>query len=363
MTLHYRSYRLRAGVGIFAAAATLGLLLLLIPGPADAAESPVNLNTTADFSVLAGSAVTNTGPSTLAQGLGVHPGTAASGFPPGTVAGETHLADGVALQAKNDLTAAYTDAAGRTPFTNLASQLGGSTLTPGVYRLGAAQLTGQLTLNAQNDTAAVFIFQISSTLTTAANSDVVFINGASPCNVFWQVTSSATLGTNSDLVGNVMALTSITMNTGADLVGRALAGNGAVTLDDNDITTPFCAAATSPPGTPPATSPGTPPATPPGTLPGTPPATLPATPPGTLPGTPPGTSPGAQPTATAPNASSPAAGPPVGAPPRTSAPPPFGNPPRLPLTGTGPVPALLATGLALVALGVVILLGYRKRHP
>ncbi|HET6482140.1 MAG TPA: ice-binding family protein, partial [Actinoplanes sp.] len=187
MTLHHRSYRWHAGVGTLAAAAALGLLLLLIPGPADAAESPVDLNTAADFSVLAGSTVTNTGATTLAQGLGVHPGTAATGFPPGTVAGETHLADGVALQAKSDLTTAYTDAAGRTPFTNLASQLGGSTLTPGVYRLGAAQLTGELTLNSQNDTGAVFIFQISSTLITASNSTVVFLNGASPCNVFWQV--------------------------------------------------------------------------------------------------------------------------------------------------------------------------------
>lgn len=188
--------------------------------------------------MLAGSTVTNTGATRLGQGLGVQPGAAATGFPPGAVVGEIHLADGVALQAKSDLTAAYVDAAGRTPFTSLPAQLGGRTLTPGVYRIGAAQLTGQLTLDSQNDTAAVFIFQISSTLITASNSDVVFINGASPCNVFWQVASSATLGTNSDFIGNVMALASITLNTGATLTGRALTRNAAVTLDDNVISEP-----------------------------------------------------------------------------------------------------------------------------
>jgi type VI secretion system secreted protein VgrG len=315
VTFQHRSFRERAGIGTIATAGGLGLLLLFGPGPASAAESPVDLSTAAEFSVLAGTTVTNTGTTTLAQSLGIHPGSAAPGFPPGIVAGETHLADGVALQAKSDLTAAYTDAAGRTPFTNLASELGGSTLIPGVYRLGAAQLTGELTLDSQNDTAAVFIFQISSTLTTASNSNLVFVNGASPCNVFWQVTSSATLGTNSDFVGNIMALTSITMNTGADLVGRALARNGAVTLDDNDINVPFCA----------------------------PPATTPATPPATTPAGQPGPS---SPT------DRPGGGPPTG--------PTPGTPPRLPITGPGLVP-LSAIGIALIVLGVGLRLRSRKR--
>ncbi|MFI7547333.1 ice-binding family protein [Actinoplanes sp. NPDC049599] len=331
MRLQLRSYRWRPVAGLVGTAAALGVVLLLIPGPAVAAESPVNLNTAADFSVLAGSTVTNTGPTTLAQSLGVHPGAAAPGFPPGVVAGETHLADGVALQAEDDLTAAYNDAAGRTPFTSLPAELGGSTLIPGVYRIGAAQLTGELTLDSQNDPAAVFIFQISSTLITASNSDVVFINGASPCNVFWQVTSSATLGTNSDFVGNIMALTSITMNTGATLAGRALARNAAVTLDDNDITTPICAAATTPPATTPATTPATAPATTPATTPATAPATTPA-------------------------ASSSPAGPPVAG-------PPMGAPPRLPTTGAGLIPALTATGIVLIALGTAILVRYRRRYP
>ncbi|MGI5212303.1 ice-binding family protein [Plantactinospora sp. CA-290183] len=162
----------------------------------------------------------------VAQDLGVHPGSTATGFPPGVVLGEIHLADAVALQAKNDLTTAYNDAAGRTPFTNLPAELGGLTLTEGVYRIGAAQLTGTLTLDAQNNPAAVFIFQIASTLTTASNSSVVLVNGASACNVYWQVGSSATLGTGTDFVGNILAQTSITLNTGADLQGRALAQTG-----------------------------------------------------------------------------------------------------------------------------------------
>lgn len=361
MIFHHPGNRWRAGVGTVAGVAALGALLLLLgSGPARAAESPVNLGTAADFSVLAGSQVSNTGATTLAQGLGVHPGAAATGFPPGIVAGETHLANGVALQAKSDLTTAYLDAAGRTPFTSLPAELGGSTLTPGVYRIGAAQLTGQLTLNSQNDPAAVFIFQISSTLVTASNSDVIFINGASPCNVFWQVTSSATLGTNSDFVGNIMALTSITMNTGATLAGRALARNAAVTLDDNVITAPVCAAATTAPATtaPATTAPATTPATP---------ATTAAT---TTPATSPVTTPAVGPTGTG----VPTAGPPIGVPPTTvpavatptgtatSTDTPAARPPRLPTTGSGAAPALAAAGSMLVVVGAVILLRSRRRN-
>jgi hypothetical protein len=224
----------------FAAVAVAATVLIFNPAGASAAEAPVGLGTAGNFSVLAGSTVTNTGATTLAQSLGVHPGSTATGFPPGLVGGATHLGDAVALQAKSDLTTAYNDAAGRTPFTNHASELGGATLIPGVYRIGAAQVTGQLTLNAQGNPQAVFIFQIASTLTTASNSSVVFINGASPCNVYWQVGSSATLGTGTHFVGNIMALASIAMTTGARLQGRALARTAAVTLDTNVITEPVC---------------------------------------------------------------------------------------------------------------------------
>jgi type VI secretion system secreted protein VgrG len=244
-----------------------GVSTLLISDPAEAqATDPVGLGTAADFSVLAASTVTNTGPSVLAQSLGVHPGNAAPGFPPGTVGGETHLGDAVALQAQDDLTTAYNDAAGRTPFTNLPAELGGTTLIPGVYRIGAAQLTGTLTLNAQGNPDSVFIFQVDSTLITASDSSVEFINGSAACNVYWQVGSSATLGTNTSFVGTIMAQASVTMNTGADLEGRALARTAAVTLDTNVITEPLCAAPPPPPTSPPPppTSPPPPPPPPPG---------------------------------------------------------------------------------------------------
>jgi hypothetical protein len=251
MTLELSRYLRRAiPMGVVGAISFTGIAVaatLLGPTNIIAAEAPVNLATAASFSALAGSTVTNTGSSTLAQDLGVDPGNSATGFPPGTVGGETHLGDAVALQAQKDLTAAYNDAAGRTPFTSLAAELGGTTLIPGVYRIGAAQVTGQLTLSAENDPQSVFIFQVDSTLTTASNSSVVFINGASPCNVYWQIGSSATLGTGTDFVGNIMAQASITMTTGARLEGRALARTAAVTLDTNSITEPICAAPPSSP--------------------------------------------------------------------------------------------------------------------
>src|SRR5437868_4845501 len=199
------------------------------------------LGTADSFAVLAGSAVTNTGPTVIAGDLGIFPGTlsAVTGFPPGTVSlpGQIHAADGVALQAQADALNAYTALAGLTPAVNLSGQdLGGMTLTPGVYKFNtSAQLTGTLTLDAQNDVNARFVFQIGSTLTTASGSLVHLINAPS-CfgNEFWQVGSSATLGTTTQFIGTILALTSITMNNGANISGgRALALNGAVTLDDN----------------------------------------------------------------------------------------------------------------------------------
>ncbi|WP_030162058.1 ice-binding family protein [Glycomyces sp. NRRL B-16210] len=244
MTARQRTSRLRMRAFMIAIPAAVGLvagLMMWHPSGAYAQSAPVGLGTAADFSVLAGSTVTNTGDTFLEQNLGVHPGSTAPGFPPGEVGGAIHLADAVAEQAKLDLTTAYNDAAGRTPFVSLPAELGGSTLTPGIYRIAAAQLTGQLTLDLQENPEAVFIFQIDSTLITASNSSVIFINGSSPCNVYWQVGSSATLGTGSDFIGNIMASTAITMNTGATLEGRALAQTAAVTLDDNTITEPECA--------------------------------------------------------------------------------------------------------------------------
>ena len=198
--------------------------------------------------------MTNTGPSTINGNLGLHPGTAVTGFPPGTVNGTTHAANAAALQAQSDLTIAYNDAAGRTPATTAPADLGGLTLAPGVYRSASSiGLTGTLTLDAQGDPNAVFVFQAGSTLITASASRVRLVNGAQACNVFWQVGSSATLGTSTVLAGNILALTSITMNDGVTLNGRALARNGAVTLINDTITAAHCAGAswTSPARCPP----------------------------------------------------------------------------------------------------------------
>ncbi|MGA8847714.1 MAG: ice-binding family protein, partial [Nocardioides sp.] len=233
-----------------AAAATVAVTLFA--SSAAAAAATVNLGTAAPFAVLAGSAVTNTGPSVLRGDLGLSPGTAVTGFPPGTVLGTQHVADAVALQAENDLVTAYNSAAGQTPRIDKTGQdLGGQTLVGGVYNATAAMsLTGTLVLDAQGKSDTVFVFQAGSTLITSSGSSVQLTGGAQPCNVYWQVGSSATLGTASRFVGTVMALTSATLQTGATLEGRVLARNGAVTLDTNVINRPACAAAPPTPAPP-----------------------------------------------------------------------------------------------------------------
>jgi Ice-binding-like/IPTL-CTERM motif len=191
------------------------------------------------FAVLGGSTVTNTNtPTTVNGNLGVSPGSAVTGFPPGIVTGGTiHAADSTAAQAQSDLTTTYNNLASTACNTDLTGQdLGGKTLTPGTYCFStSAQLTGTLTLDAQGDPNARFVFKIGSTLTTASASSVLLINGGSNCGVFWQVGSSATLGTGTSLLGSIVALTSITLNTGAGVTGRVLARNGAVTLDNSHV--------------------------------------------------------------------------------------------------------------------------------
>jgi len=208
---------------------------------ASAATEPVPLGTAANFAVLAGSTVTSTGPTIINGDLGLSPGTSVTGFPPGQVNGTIHAADSLALQAQADLTGAYRDAAASPVTAAIPVELGGTTETPGTYdsAAGTFGITGTLTLDAQGNPDAVFIFQAASTLITAAASNVNLINGAQASNVFWVVGSSATLGTNSALQGNVLALTSITVTTGTTIDGRALALNGAVTLDTNTITAPI----------------------------------------------------------------------------------------------------------------------------
>jgi ice-binding like protein len=207
-------------------------------------HAAIVLGTAGDFSVLAGSTATNTGASLINGGnVGVSPGTSLTGFLPGVLQPPftMHSGDASSLQAQADLTTAYNAAAGLPMTQDLTGvNLGGLTLLPGVYKFSSsAQLTGALVLDANNDPNAQFVFQIGSTLTTASNAAVNLINSASAKNVFWQIGSSATIGTGTAFKGNIVAFTSITLNTGATLVqGRALARNGAVTLNDNDVTVP-----------------------------------------------------------------------------------------------------------------------------
>src|SRR4051794_25389038 len=212
------------------------------------------LGTAGNFAVLGGSTVTNTGPSTLSGDLGVSAGTSITGFPPGIVTGGTiHAADAVALQAHADATAAYLMLAELPVTRDLTGQdLGGLTLTPGVYHFSSsAQLTGRLTFDGQGQADPLFVFQIGSTLTTASGASIDAINGADACDAYFQIGSSATLGTGTMFTGTLIAFTSDTLTTGASVDGRVIALNGAVTLDTNHISASDCSAAAAvplPPG-------------------------------------------------------------------------------------------------------------------
>ncbi|MBN2187957.1 MAG: DUF3494 domain-containing protein [Chitinispirillaceae bacterium] len=200
-------------------------------------QTIVNLGTASAFAVLAAAGIPNTGTTDLTGDIGSYPTATITGFPPGTFTGTNQGGNAITQGAMVDLAAAYDDAAGRTGAAIVATELGGTILTAGVYKSNAGTfgITGTLTLDAENNPNAVFIFQMATTLTTAANSSVSLINGAQWANIFWQVGSSATLGTTSVFKGNILALASITLTTGATLDGSALAQTGAVTLDGNSI--------------------------------------------------------------------------------------------------------------------------------
>jgi hypothetical protein len=209
-------------------------------GPPAVTASPgaiaPDLGTAASFVGLAGSTFTNTGSGVYYGNVGVYPGTAVIGFPPGEVRdGAIYEGGAVPMQAQIDANTAYTALAGQACDTDLTGQdLGGKTLQPGVYCFNtSAQLTGDLVLDAMGDPNAVWVFKIGSTLTTASDSSVGMINGGQALNVFWQVGSSATLGTTTRFSGNILADQSITLVTGASLLGRALALHAGVTMDTN----------------------------------------------------------------------------------------------------------------------------------
>jgi hypothetical protein len=226
--------RLPLGLGLAFASTFLRL---------NASAADVNLGTANNYAVLAGSTITSTGPTVITGGLGLTPGSAVTGSP--VVIGSYDVDNPAAVTAQNDLTTAYTTAAGLPSNQNLTGQdLGGLTLTPGVYTFSSsAQLTGMLTLNGEGSPDPVFIFQVGSTLTTASGSSVVTINDAGSTtpgiSVFWQVGMSATLGTTTAFEGTIMAQQFITADAGATVLdGRLLARSGAVTLNDNAITAP-----------------------------------------------------------------------------------------------------------------------------
>jgi hypothetical protein len=244
MTMHLGTTR-RMGAILIALMMTTAVLLTTATTASAAIVPTVPLGTSANYAVLGASTVTNTGNSILDGSLGLFPGTSITGFPPGRVLppGTTDKTNAAALQAQSDLTVAYVNAAGRPRDATTPPDLTNLKLGAGVYTgpsKSPLSLTGPLVLDGAGDPRSVFIFQTNSTLITGSGSTVTLINGAQECNVFWQVGSSATLGTSSVFRGNILALTSITVNNSVTVHGRALADNAAVTLINDTFTKPTC---------------------------------------------------------------------------------------------------------------------------
>ncbi|HVC86569.1 MAG TPA: ice-binding family protein [Gaiellaceae bacterium] len=230
------------GATVLVAALAAAMSVTLVGGAAAAAHG-VPLGTANRFAVLAGAGITNTGPTTVTGDLGTYPTTTMTGVGSLTINGTNHAGDAVTQQAKADLVTGYNTAAGEGPTSPITADLGGQNLSPGVYNSASSiGLTGTLILDAHGKSNATFVFQAGSTLTTASASSVKLVNGARACNVYWQVGSSATLGTGSSFRGSILAKASITVTTGTTVHGRVLARNGAVTLDTDTIHISTCAA-------------------------------------------------------------------------------------------------------------------------
>ena len=225
--------------------AAFGLVIIGMSAPVFGQSS---LGTAQAFAVLGGSTVTNTGASVITGDLGVSPGSAVTGFPPGIVTGTIHAANATALQAQNDVTTAYKLLASAACLANLTGRTSADSRSRRASTVSTRRLswTGTLTLDAQGSAGATFIFKTGSTLTTASASSVLLINGGNPCGVAWQIGSWPMPGTTTSFIGNLIALTSITLNTDANIIGRALARNGAVTLDSNNISFAACGSTVPP---------------------------------------------------------------------------------------------------------------------
>ena len=234
----------RYGAAGAAALLALSVGLLATAGTAQAAATPVPLGTAEPFAVLGGTGITSTGPTTINGDIGTYPNTAMTVSGPLILNGTDHAGDGVTQNAKSDLTAAYLAAAAQPVDTTVSADLAGQTLSPGVYfKSDGLAISGPvaLTLDGGGDPNAVFVFKSGSSLITDPNTRVTLVNGATACNVIWQVTSSTTLGVNSTFRGTILTLQDSTMDTGATLEGSLLSRNGAVTLDNNTILRPPCA--------------------------------------------------------------------------------------------------------------------------
>jgi hypothetical protein len=254
--MKHQKNKTKRNISILSAIALASTGLMLSMAPTSQAATFVGLGTADNFAILAGSAITVTGPTTVVGDIGVFPTITYTGAASVSQTGTYHAGDAVTQTAKTDLVASYLAAAGQTPFTTVTAAIAATTVVPGVYQSGSSlSFAGNVILDAGGNPNAVFVFQSASTVVTASGTNITIINGGQACNVFYAVGSSATLGTGTHLVGNVIALTSITDNGGSVVNGRLLARNGAVTLNNSSVSKATCAAVVATPSPTPVVTP------------------------------------------------------------------------------------------------------------